>query len=134
MSKEENIKHFKLRRKRHENSECPICSENKELYEFDCGDNEHCYCFDCYKHLDKCPNCRIPKNSYYSSLFAEEVPPLVPPLVPSSNRVDPSVSIGHTMSGSYMVPGINQIYGMTGPCGGYNPPRVIGMTGPCGIF
>ncbi len=71
MSKEEAINHFKLRRKRHDNTECQVCCENKDLYEFDCGDCEHCYCLECYKLMDKCPSCNIPKHPYYQTLFQE---------------------------------------------------------------
>ncbi len=66
-----SIDHFLMRRKRF-NKECPICYEDKELYEFDCGDIEHCFCFECYKLMDKCPSCNIPKNPYYLDLFPRE--------------------------------------------------------------
>ncbi len=78
MSKEESIKHFKLRRKRYDNKECSVCCEEKDLYEFDCGDCEHCFCIDCYKLLDKCSSCNIPKHPYYQNLFQEEYLPEVP--------------------------------------------------------
>ena len=49
MSKEENIKHFKLRRKRHDNSECPICcEENIDCIPRDCV---HYYCLECYAKI-----------------------------------------------------------------------------------
>ncbi len=72
MSKEDQIEHFKIRRIRHKNKECPVCYENRELYIFDCADPAHCYCLDCYKQIDKCPSCTIPKNPHYASLFQEE--------------------------------------------------------------
>ncbi len=64
------MEHFLLRRKRY-SKECPICYEDKELYEFDCGDMEHCFCLECYKKIDKCPSCQVPKNQYYVDLFKE---------------------------------------------------------------
>ncbi len=67
----EAIKHFLSRRKRHDSSECPICYEDKELYIFDCADVEHCYCLDCYKKIDKCSSCKIPKSQYNIDLFQE---------------------------------------------------------------
>ena len=71
MSKIEAINHFKLRRKRN-SAECPVCYDIKELFIFDCADSEHCFCFECYKKIDKCPSCNVPKNPYYTTLFEDK--------------------------------------------------------------
>lgn len=48
-------------------NECPICCTENKLIPFDCF--YHNLCFECYKKCDKCPSCKIPKNSYFAELF-----------------------------------------------------------------
>ncbi len=128
-SKEESIKHFKLRRKRHENMECTVCCEDKDLYEFDCGDCEHCYCLDCYKQISKCPSCQIPKNPYYTSLFQEEYLPEIP-TVQAQGYGGINQGQGVAIGSPYGYTGSAYSSGSTGPSG----IGIVGAIGPSGVI